>query len=225
MNNGKSDNTAKPFLWTHEYLIKLLSTGKDPILTDPIYLNAFRAIDRKHFTPEEFHNDAYRDRSIPIGFEEEMTSPVVLAREISALAPRLGGKYLQLGTGSGYLAALLSFIVGRTGQVYSLERLQWLWQQARKNLEKYPALKSSLSVLYRDGMEGLMDKAPYEGIVVSYALDEIPDVLLHQLLPGGKIVYPGTDLNLYVAEKGIDNELETEVLTGVLFKPAKSGLA
>jgi protein-L-isoaspartate O-methyltransferase len=74
-------------------------------------------------------------------------------------------------------------------------------------------------------MAGLPDKAPFEGIIVSFAIDEVPDVLLQQLLPGGKIIYPGKDLNIYVGEKGIDNELTSEIIDTAMFKDSGSGVA
>lgn len=216
--------SAKPFQWTHEHLNRVLSTGSDPILKDPIIINAFRAIDRMHFTPEGHEHMAYLDKSIAVGYDEQMASPSTVGRLLEAVKPRYGGNYLHLGTNTGYLGSILGFIAGKQGRVYSLERILWLWEKARKNLKKYPQL-SNTAFLFRDGQFGLEDKGPYDGIVISYSLPGIPKALIEQLKPGGRMVVPHPDYSLKVIERTLDNEIIEDSQVGFILEPGKVGLA
>lgn len=219
--------SSSPFKWTHERLLNFLVTGKNPILLDPLLINAFRMIDRGQFVPEKYQDLAYYDRNLPLEYDEIMTSPVTLARMLQILGPLPGKKYLNLGTGSGYLAALLGAVAGSTGKVYSLERVQWLWEQARQNIRKYPNI-GNVEVLYRDGSEGLLDKHPYDGIVVSFIMPEAKDSLVMQLQTGGKLIYPDQQHILHLIEKVTEDDiLEEEIpdFSTYNFGNGKNGVA
>ena len=92
------------FSWTKEYLIKVLTTGKNPVLSDPILVNALNFIDRKDFVPRDFEKKAYSDIEIDIGYGEKLTEPTIIAQMLALLKPKYGGKYLDIGTGTGYVA-------------------------------------------------------------------------------------------------------------------------
>lgn len=216
--------SAKPFQWTHEHLNRVLSTGSDPVLKNPIIINAFRAIDRGDFTPEDKLDLAYQDKPIEIGYSEQMTSPSTIGKMLEILQPQYGGNYLHLGTGTGYLGSLLGFIAGKQGRVYSLERVLWLWEKARKNLKKYPQL-STTSFLFRDGQFGLEDKSPYDGIILSYTLDKVPEALVNQLNIGGKLLIPQPDYSLRVVQKLQGDDIAEDSYSGFIFTPIKPGIA
>lgn len=216
--------SSKPFQWTHEHLNRVLSTGTDPVLKNPLIINAFRAIDRADFTPEEKVDLAYLDKGIDIGYSEQMTSPSTIGRMLEILEPQYGGNYLHLGTGTGYLGSLLGFIAGKQGRVYSLERVLWLWEKARGNLKKYPQLTST-SFLLRDGQFGLDDKAPYDGIILSFTTPEISRALIKQLKPGGKLLVPQNGYKLKVIQKLPDESVVEDSHIGFIFNEIKPGLA
>lgn len=217
--------TSAPFTWKKEHMIRLLTEGNDPILTNPLIINAFNNVDRAIFLPESLQNVAYMDKSLDIGYGEQSTNPSTLARILEIMSPSVGGSYLHLGTGSGYFAALLGFLAGKQGKVYSHERVMWLWQQARKSLYQFPFLTPTTSFLYRDGQFGHVDKAPFDGIVITYALQGVPTKLVDQLKPGGKLVVPLKDYTLKVIQKFGENQILEETIPGFVFSEGKVGIA
>lgn len=212
-------------IWTKEYLIKVLSEGKNPILTDPLYINAFLQVDRVDFVPMEYKHLAYVDIDIPLPYDESLTKPSTVAQMISLLKPKYGGNYLDIGTGTGYVSAILGYIAGETGKVYSIERVQWLWEMARSNLEKYNEFKN-ITVLYRDGLNGLSQYAPYDGIHIAFAMKEIPENIKMQLkVKNSRLIVPTLDYNLRVIERtGVDEWVE-EIIPGFVFDIGKTGIS
>ncbi len=206
---------AKPYTWNQERLLRYMTLGENPILDDPILLNAFRSIKREHFLPEDEHPNAYTDRHIPIGYDQYSPSPLQIAKQLKFLGPKYGGKYLHIGSGLGYTAALLAFIAGNTGSVHSLERIQWLWEQSRKRIREYYPHLENLVFLYRDGLEGLVDSGPYDGILLSFNLPSHPDKLLDQLNIGGKLLYPSPDQNFRLVQRTDSDELIEEILPDI----------
>ncbi len=219
--------SPQPFRWTHDFLIRILGTGNLPLITDPLLLNAFRSIDRAHFVPEDQQESAYTDRNVPLEYDEVLTNPTTIARMLQQLRPIYGGNYLELGGGTGYVAAILGFVAGDKGKVYSLERVQWLWEHARASLRNYPQLKNT-EVLLRDGRLGLADKGPYDGIVVSFVWDDFDQILLPQLKIGGKLLIPTSDHTLRMVEKLADEEYVEEIIpefSAYGFGKVKEGIA
>jgi protein-L-isoaspartate(D-aspartate) O-methyltransferase len=212
------------FRWDKDYLVQLLSSGKAPIITDPVLIEAFHKIDRKDFIPQLQQKDAYSDIELDIGFGERLNRPTIIAQMIAVLGPRNGGRYLDLGTGTGYSAAIIAFTAGQTGKVFTLERVQWIWELARNNMRKYPGIKN-IEFIYQDGMEGYVGKAPYDGIHVAFAIENIPEKLKMQLnTNGGKLVCPTHDNNLkVVVRKGI-TEFSEEIIPGFRMDRAKVGM-
>jgi protein-L-isoaspartate(D-aspartate) O-methyltransferase len=213
------------FTWTREYLYSYLTSGKQSVLQTPHIMAAFHEIDRKDFIPNEFKDKAYQDIDIEIGHGEVLTRPSVLAQQIELLRPEKGGTYLDLGTGSGYFSMLLGFIAGPKGKVISIERVQWLWEMARSNSSNYKDI-NNISFLYRDGTDGLLQYAPYNGIHVSYAMKTIPESLKQQLSPdGGILVVPTHKNDLRVIERNGEDDYTEEIIPGFIFKEGRSGVA
>lgn len=208
------------FAWTHSYLIKALTTGKRPIITDPLLIRAFNLIKRGDFAPAEHQALAYTDKEIPLGFREVMLRPSLLARMMQLLKMRPGGKYLEIGSGSGYSAAILGTVASE-GKVYTLERIQWLWETTRQNLAKYPKL-NNVTALYRDGTSGLLDQVPYDGIIINFALqpgevETTIETLQQQLkLRTGKLVYASNQYIRVITRHDIDDFEEEIAFSDVL---------
>jgi len=224
--NSKLVGTGMVFQWTKEYMVKVLTTGKNPIVTDPLLINALQKIDRQDFVPELLRKQAYADVELDIGYGEKLTKPTAIAQMLALLKPTYGGKYLDIGTGTGYAAIILGFVAGDQGHVYTIERVQWLWEMARDNSKKYQDVVKNVDYLYRDGIEGLLAKAPFDGIHITFAHKEIPQNLLTQLKPnGGRLVVPTEDMNLKVIERKGLEEYEEEIVPGFLFDGYKEGIA
>ncbi len=217
--------TGIVFKWTKEYLIKVLTLGKKPIVKDPLIVNALNRIDRRDFLPDTLKPQAYNDTEIEIGYSEVLNKPTVIAQMIALLKPKFGGRYLDIGTGTGYSAMILAFIAGDEGHVYTIERVQWLWEQASIYARKYPDIKN-IDFLYRDGIEGLPQKAPFDGIHIAFAMQTIPESLKMQLkVNGGRLVCPTTDMNLRVIERTAIDQYVEEIVPGFIFDAGRKGLA
>lgn len=216
--------TGIVFKWTKEYLIKVLTLGKKPIVKEPLIVNALNRIDRRDFLPDTLKPQAYNDTEIEIGYSEVLNKPTVIAQMIALLKPKFGGRYLDIGTGTGYSAMILAFIAGDEGHVYTIERVQWLWEQASIYARKYSDIKN-IDFLYRDGIEGLPQKAPFDGIHIAFAMQTIPEGLKMQLkVNGGRLVCPTTDMNLRVIERTAIDQYVEEIVPGFIFDAGRKGL-
>jgi len=223
--NTNSYGSSAVFKWTKEYLVQLMTSGKDPIITDPLLINALQKIDRKDFVPRLLESQAYSDVELDIGYGEKLNKPTIIAQMLSYLKPKYGGRYLDLGTGTAYVAGVLGFVSGDTGKVFSIERVQWLWEQARTNIQKYKEL-SNVQLIYRDGVEGLVNQAPFDGIHIGFSLEEIPEKLKLQLrVGGGRLVCPTNDNYLRVIERKTIEEFEEERIPGFMIDKVKDGMA
>lgn len=212
------------FQWTKDYLLQVLTQGHNAVAHTPEVRAAFSKIDRKDFVPEMLRNRAYEDVDLDIGFEETLTRPTVIAQMLELLKPKLGGNYLDIGTGTGYFAILLGFIAGDQGMVYSLERVQWLWESARTAASFYPDIKN-VKFLYKDGSQGLIDKAPYDGIHVSFTNDEMIQSLKMQLkMDGSRLVVPSSNQDLRVIERHGEQDFIEEIVPGFVFSQGKVGV-
>jgi len=222
----KTDFTGSIFVWTKDYLIQVLTTGKNPILTNPLLIHAINVIDRADFVPERLKSQAYNDVEIQLGYGESLTKPTTLMHMLELLRPDYGQKILDIGSGTGYAATILGVVVGASGSVYSLERIQWLWEQARINYLKYKNQAPNVNFLYRDGLDGLANQAPFDRIHIAFAVDKVPDILKNQLkVNGGILVAPTKDYNLKVIERNGIEQFTEETLPGVYIEVGKTGLA
>ncbi|HWQ63171.1 MAG TPA: protein-L-isoaspartate(D-aspartate) O-methyltransferase [Methanospirillum sp.] len=148
-------------------------------------LRAMEMVPRHFFVPEEFAGVAYHDHPIPIGHDQTISQPYIVARMTELLAPEEGDIILEIGTGSGYQAAVLSAMGAR---VISLERIVELVDGALSNLQK--AGVGNVSVFVSDGTLGWENMAPYDGIIITAATPAVPSILIEQLAVNGRIVAP-----------------------------------
>jgi protein-L-isoaspartate(D-aspartate) O-methyltransferase len=178
-------------------------------------LEAMRTVPRHLFIPEASRARAYEDRALPIGKGQTISQPYVVAVMTDALDPKPGDRVLEVGTGSGYQAAVLS---GLVEQVYSIEIVPELAARARRTLAALGY--DNVVVIAGDGYRGLPDEAPFDSIIVTAAPERIPEPLIEQLRVGGRLVIPvgGRTQKLRVAERTKDG-LQTRTLFGVRFVP------
>lgn len=152
-------------------------------ITDNRLLKQFESVPHQVFVPEEFAEYAYRDASLPIECGQSISSPLVLARMLCLLEPFEINKALEIGTGSGYSAALLSRFARRT---FTIERYQTLIRAAEA---RWAQLKlSGIVGFHDDGLEGLAQQAPFDRILLTGSVTEVPETLTEQLADGGILV-------------------------------------
>ena len=157
-------------------------------LKTPVIIEAFKKVDRADFVPAELRPEAYQDQPLPIGEEQTISQPSTVAFMLELLQPKVAGNFLEIGAGSGYVAALLSQIAGNSGHVIAIEKLPKLAEQAKQNLKIYGFEK--LELIAGDGSKGYQEQSPYDGIIVSAAARQVPEALLKQLKDGGRLVAP-----------------------------------
>jgi protein-L-isoaspartate(D-aspartate) O-methyltransferase len=154
-------------------------------VTDPLVLAAMGRVPRHLFVPPELRAQAYEDYPLPIGDEQTISQPYIVALMTSLLGLRGGERVLEIGTGSGYQAAVLAEIAG---EVYSIEILESLAERSAATLAELGY--RNVEVRHGDGWAGWPERAPFDGIVVTAASPRVPQPLLEQLRPGGKLVVP-----------------------------------
>ncbi len=187
-------------------------------IKDDRVLAAMRAVPRHAFVPDRFKIAAYADTPLPIGEGQTISQPYIVAHMIEALQLRSAEHVLEIGTGSGYAAAVLAQL---TADVVTVERLAALAAQARALLAcpEY----HNVQVVLGDGTLGWPEAAPYDAILVSAGGPSIPPALRHQLKPGGRLVMPvGPDSHgqiLVRVTRGVDGQDHEEQLSLVSFVP------
>ncbi len=197
-------------------------------ISDPLVLAAMQSIERHRFVDSALVNQAYEDTSLPIGLGQTISKPSVVARMAELLRQGVSGRLgrvLEIGTGCGYQAALLSLLAS---EVYSIERLRGLHDRARENLR--PMHLANLHLLFGDGMLGYAKGAPYAAIIAAAGGEAVPQAWVDQLAVGGRLVAPvltgaaAGKQALLVIDKNEQGVRQT-VLEGVHFVPLKSGVA
>ena len=168
----------------------MLALLKERGITDERILAAMLKVERHLFVPHAFVNRAYDDTALPIASSQTISQPYTVALMTQELEPKRDSKVLEIGTGSGYQAAILAELGCR---VFSIERHMELHMQSRKLLER---LGYRIASRCGDGTVGWTEFAPYDGIIVTAAAPQVPDPLLKQLADGGKLVIPVGDLDL-----------------------------
>ena len=217
---------AQPLLSSDELVGRLRAEG----VVHPLVLAAFAAVPRHLFVDPALATQAYEDTSLPIGHGQTISKPSVVARMLELLfgAERAGaagdlGAVLEIGTGCGYQAALLSRLGKR---VVSVERLKPLHDKARDLLA--PMRNSRLRLVFDDGMRGHPPGAPYDSIIAAAGGSALPETWLEQLAVGGRLVSPveqaGGGQALVVVDRHEDG-YERRVHEPVRFVPLKSGLS
>ncbi|MEO6573909.1 MAG: protein-L-isoaspartate(D-aspartate) O-methyltransferase, partial [Polyangiaceae bacterium] len=191
-------------------------------IRDELVLEAFRTVPREDFVPADLVEFAYADTALPIGEKQTISQPYVVALTVAALRLSGGERVLEVGTGSGYAAAILGRIAG---EVVTIERIESLASEAKARLTRLGF--TNVDVLVGDGTRGCADRAPYDAIAVSAGATEVPIALRSQLAIGGRLVIPvGAEESLQVLVRitrlGVDEYVE-EPLEDVRFVPLVSG--
>ena len=202
---------------------RMVQRLRDRGIRDERVLAAMGAVPRHLFVEEALASRAYEDTALPIGFGQTISQPYVVAKMLENLiGGRCLGKTLEVGTGCGYQAAVLAHVFP---EVYSLERIKGLLERARRNLL---ALRlKNLRLAHGDGYAGLESAAPFQAIIVAAAAPRLPEALLRQLAPGGRMVLPlasGGGQRLLLVERSGRGFVESE-LDAVRFVPMEAGKA
>jgi protein-L-isoaspartate(D-aspartate) O-methyltransferase len=186
-------------------------------VTDREVLDAMKRVHRHEFVPDDLQAQAYEDHPLPIGYGQTISQPYIVALMTELLELEHTDRVLEIGTGSGYQAAILAEIVA---QVYTVEIVEPLARAARERLRRLGY--THVHVLHGDGYRGWEEHAPYDAIVVTCAPDHVPQPLVQQLKDGGKLVVPVGPEGGYQTLWQISRQagkIEPRDVTGVLFVP------
>jgi protein-L-isoaspartate(D-aspartate) O-methyltransferase len=202
---------------TRERLIQRLV---DQGISDFAVLDVIRTTPRHLFLDEAMAHRAYEDVALPIGFQQTLSQPYIVARMtelLLAIGPRQ--RVLEIGTGSGYQTAVLAQMVE---EVYSVERIKPLQQKARQRMRQLRLRNVHMN--HADGGMGWAERGPFDGILAAAAPERIPEELLQQLAPGGRLVIPvgGANQHLQVVDRTTEG-FQTEIVEEVNFVPLRPG--
>lgn len=219
---GGRPEDVNPGLSSERARERLVNRLREQGISDESVLAAMRAVPRHLFVDEGLASHAYEDAALPIGHEQTISQPWVVARMISVLTEgRELGKVLEVGAGCGYQAAVLSHV---TREVHTIERIHGLYEMARRNLQKL-RLPGRVRVVFGDGMAGLPGNAPFDAIIIAAAGLKIPKTLLEQLAQGGRLIAPegGVAQRLVLIERTGPASWRRHELDAVRFVPLRPG--
>jgi protein-L-isoaspartate(D-aspartate) O-methyltransferase len=188
-------------------------------IRNPDVLRVLRATPRHLFVPTDIRSMAYRDHPLPIGYGATISQPYVVALMTELLAPARNHRVLEIGTGSGYQAAILGQLAAK---VYTVEIVPELARSAAQTLRDLGY--TNITVRQGDGYEGWPEEAPFDGIIVTAAPPELPQALIAQLARGGRLVAPVGPMweqELIVIEKKADGTIKRRQAGAVSFVPMK----
>jgi protein-L-isoaspartate(D-aspartate) O-methyltransferase len=190
-------------------------------------LTAMRWAPREWFLPPHLGADAYSDGPLPIGNGQTISQPYVVALMTERLQPLRRSRILEIGTGSGYQTAILAYLANR-GKVFTIERLPDLLVESEERFRRLGL--TNIETRLGDGASGWPEEAPFDGIIVAAAAPRVPEPLLNQLAPGGRLVIPVGDLasqELVILERPVNGGagLVQQQAGGVRFVPLISRLA
>lgn len=177
---------------------------------------AFEAIDRADFVDGDYTPEAYEDYMLPIGHEQTITKPTTAAFMLELLDPQKGERVLEVGSGSGWITALLAHMVGEKGHVYATEHIPELVAKGQKNIKKYKLPQAEISQAGKK--VGLKQDFMYDKILVDASVEDVPSGLIDQLKIGGTMVIPVDDA-LFKIHKKSKNETERKEYPGFMFSP------
>jgi len=196
-------------------------------LKTPKIIEAFRNIKREDFLPQDLKKSAELNSALPIGKEQTISQPLVVAFMMELLDPEPGDKILDIGAGSGYTSTLLGYCVrgskdkssSNNGKVIAIEVIPELKEFGEKNVSKYNYIKKRIiKFICADGTKGCQEEAPFDKILVSAAANQVPAALKQQLKTGGRIVIPiGSSIDLIVKES--DDKFSSDSHEGFAFVP------
>jgi len=200
---------------------RLVTRLREEGIRNEAVLDVIRNTPRHLFVDEALASRAYEDTALPIGYNQTISQPYVVAAMTDLIISNNPKKVLEIGTGSGYQAAVLAPLIEK---IYTVERIEPLAKQARQRFRKLGLRNVRAS--YSDGTEGLPDFAPYDAIITTAASEQIPQALLEQLSEhGGRLVIPlgGPNLQRLTLVTRRGNSYEQENLDPVVFVPLLSG--
>jgi len=180
-------------------------------------LNAFSKVKRENFIPKILKNRAYEDKALPIGKGQTISQPYTIATMLNLLDLKKGQKVLEIGSGCGYVLALISKIVGKKGKLYGIEIVKKLAEKSKNNVKDYKNIK----IYNKDGRKPL-EEAPFDKILISAACEKIPKAILSQLKDKALIVAPVGPRyaqSLVVIQRQKDNFKIKKELPGFIFVP------
>lgn len=187
---------------------------------DPRVLATMRKVPREEFVPADYRNEAYEDGPLPLGEEETISQPYIVALMTELLRPEATDRVFEVGTGSGYQAAILAELVG---EVYTIEIDAPLAKEAEERLRRLGY--KNVHVKAGDGYKGWPENAPFDAIIVTCALDHVPRPLIEQLKERGRMVIPVGEpgaQELYLMKKE-NGQLNRQAVLPVVFVPMKRG--
>ncbi|MBL7798925.1 MAG: protein-L-isoaspartate(D-aspartate) O-methyltransferase [Saprospiraceae bacterium] len=190
-------------------------------ITDEAVLAAINAVPRHFFLDKAFEEHAYEDKPFPIGNEQTISQPYTVAYMTALLEVKRGDRILEIGTGSGYQAAILAAMGAR---VFTVERQEALYLHTKELLAQLGM--TGVRSFFKDGTKGLPDYAPYNGIIVTAGAPVVPDALREQLAVGGLLVIPvGEDVQyMYRIERISQTEYREQMLDAFRFVPFLEGV-
>ncbi|MFA9438561.1 protein-L-isoaspartate(D-aspartate) O-methyltransferase [Uliginosibacterium sp. sgz301328] len=201
---------------------RMIERLREQGIRDEQVLSAMHQVPRHAFVEEALASRAYEDTALPLGFQQTISQPFVVARMIELLAAggRALGKTLEVGAGCGYQAAVLSYMAS---DVYAVERIAKLLAKARENLR--PLRLPNVRLKHADGSVGLPEVAPFDSIILAAASASVPHALLQQLAPGGRLVMPlgNADQVILLVEKNANGTVRETRLDAVRFVPLLPG--
>jgi protein-L-isoaspartate(D-aspartate) O-methyltransferase len=189
------------------------------IITNKKVIEAFKKIPREEFVLKEFKDEAYVDQALPLIKGQTISQPTTVMIMTQALEIKPNQKILEIGTGSGYQAALISYLVGEKGKVYTIERIPELVEFAKNNIKKLKI--KNIKIIEADGSKGYPKARPFDRIIITAACKEIPKGLINQLKNNGILVAPigPTYSQKMIKLKKKKNKIETTNLGDFVFVP------
>jgi protein-L-isoaspartate(D-aspartate) O-methyltransferase len=190
---------------------------EDGTLKTPRIIEAFRRVPRDAFVPSVLKPAAAADSALPIGQGQTVSQPTTVAIMLEEVSPQLAEVVLDVGTGSGWQAALLSRIVGPEGFVYTIERIPALAEEARRRFHDYGL--ANVRAFVGDAARGLPAYAPYDVVISAAATADVPKKLVEQLAPHGRLLQPVTSMGLKILEKDATGNVTARERIGFVFVP------
>jgi len=200
---------------------RLVTRLREEGISNEAVLDVIRNTPRHLFVDEALASRAYEDTALPIGYNQTISQPYIVAVMTDLVVRGNPQKVLEIGTGSGYQAAILAPLVSK---IYTVERIKPLAVQARQRFRKLGL--RNIRASYSDGTEGLPDFAPYDAIITTAATEAIPEALMEQLSPrGGRLIIPvgGRDRQMLTLVTRNGDSYEQEDLDPVIFVPLLTG--
>lgn len=204
--------------------ILLSQLERQGYLKTPNIIQAFEKISRENFVRDSEKNLAYENSALPIGHEQTISQPLVVAFMLELLKPKKGEKILDIGAGSGWQSALLAELVERKGKIIAIERIPELADMARKNIAKYKRLIKRIEIIQGDGSQGFEEEAPFDKIIAAASAKQIPEAWKRQIKEGGVIVAPVGE-SIVRLKKIAEKTFEKKEFFGFRFVPLVPGLS